>query len=117
MRDTYKGLRKEIQVELRSIQDDQERATRADDLIKPMEHSLSHARHNERDVQIDEVTLADVKIFPAVGKEGTKSAGHTLPVARIPLASIDAWWIVGGQVIKGQGRTNFGFGFLVPLEL
>jgi hypothetical protein len=114
---TYHGLRKEVQDSLRSVRDDEERLIKFDDLIKPIEHSLSHARHAEKDVPVDEVTLAEVKIFPAIRKEGAKSGGHTLPVARIPFTSIDAWWIVGGRVIKGRGSFNFGFGFLLPIEI
>jgi hypothetical protein len=66
----------------------------------------------------DEITLIDVRAYPAVGAAGTKSDGHTLPVARIPLASIDMWWIAEGTGIEGSGGSGIGLiaGVQVPLD-
>jgi hypothetical protein len=66
----------------------------------------------------EELTLIDVRVFPSVGAAGTKSDGHTLPVARVPLASIDMWWIAEGDAIEGRGGGGIGLiaGVQVPLD-
>lgn len=64
---------------------------------------------------IAELTLVDVSVLPAVGTQGTKSAGHTLPVVRIPYASVDLWWFVDGDAIKGSAGWSGSFGVLFPI--
>jgi hypothetical protein len=63
----------------------------------------------------DELTLADATVFPAIQTQGTRSGGQQLPVLRVPLASIDAWWVVNGEAIRGSGGGGMGFGFLFPI--
>jgi hypothetical protein len=67
------------------------------------------------DASPDELTLADVTVLPAIQTQGTTSGGHTLPVARVPFASIDVWWVVSGETIRGRGGSGVGFGFLFPI--
>lgn len=64
----------------------------------------------------DEITLIDVRAFPTVGAAGAQSDGHALPVARIPLASIDMWWIAEGSDIEGSGGGG-GIGLFAGVQV
>lgn len=63
-----------------------------------------------------ELTLVDVTILPAIQTGTGKSGGHVVPVVRIPLASIDVWWILDGEVIKASSSWSGSFGILFPIE-
>ena len=63
----------------------------------------------------DEITLIDALIFPAVGKSGTKSGGHSLPVVQIPLPSVTAWWMAEGEEIQGSESLGLSLGFIFPV--
>lgn len=66
---------------------------------------------------VDEVTLIDVRAFPIVGTAGTRSGGLALPIARVPLASVDMWWVAEGEDIGGSDGPGFGIGIGVAVPL
>lgn len=65
----------------------------------------------------DEVTLVDVWIYPADLRADSSTGGQSLPVARIPLASIDLWYVFSGETLKQAGATSssVGWGVLFPI--
>lgn len=85
-----------------------------DQAYRVLVDELRRASHNEQ-ASADEVTLQDVTVFPAVSPIGTQAAGHHLPVARVPLASIDLWWVVKGPDIPGKSGSQLSFGVLLPI--
>jgi len=111
---TKRGYWEELGVALRKVRKEDEKRAQMETLYAPIAADLSRAQPSEGEAG-DEVTLVDVSIFPAVSTQGTQSGGHTLPVARVPLASIDVWWIVSGDSIRGSGGSNIGWGFLFPV--
>lgn len=83
--------------------------------IPPFYRAMNQVDASERpDDTRDEVTLVDVTVFPAVGTVGTRSGGHSLPIARVPLASVNIWWVVEGVEISGSG-SGVSWGFAFPL--
>jgi hypothetical protein len=64
----------------------------------------------QNDVTGDEVTLFDVTVVPAFGTDGTQPGGLRLPVARVPFASVDMWWIADGSSFAGRGASQVGVG-------
>lgn len=62
-----------------------------------------------------ELTLVDVRLYPAVGTAGTRSGGLWLAAFRVPYAAVSGWWIVDGDDIPGSagggGTAGFGFAF------
>ena len=102
-----KGYWTEAWHELRKVRDKDDRKAALEAQYAPVAKALDDAAKAEMALgqEPDEVTLVDVSVFPAVGAQGTQSGGHTLPVARIPLTAIDAWWIVSGETIKGSGGS------------
>jgi hypothetical protein len=57
------------------------------------------------------LTLAPAQWWPMAGD------GLAVPVLRIPLNAVDAWWVVHGNVLKaGSSRTWF-VGAIFPLNL
>lgn len=63
----------------------------------------------------EELTLVDLRIYPAVGAAGTRSGGLWLAAFRVPYAAVSGWWIVDGDEIPGSGggggTAGFGFAF------
>lgn len=63
-----------------------------------------------------ELTLVDATVLPAIQASTGKAGGHTLPVVRLPLSSIDVWWIIDGETIKGSAGWSGSFGVLFPVN-
>lgn len=63
----------------------------------------------------DEVTLADVSAFPAVEQTapGGRAGGLSVAVVRVPLTSINMWWVSQSKTIAGRSGVSGGvvFGF------
>jgi hypothetical protein len=112
---TKKGFEEEVWEALRRVKNSDERKAKYIDLAGPTSNVLAEATEPLDESGVDEVTLVDANIFPAVSTQGTKSGGHILPVARIPFSAIDVWWIISGETIKGRNGTALGFGFLFPV--
>lgn len=110
---TKKGYWAELGVATRKVRKEDERRAQMEELYAPVADALIRAE--PFDGAADEVTLVDVSVFPAVSTQGTQSGGHTLPVARVPLHSIDVWWIVSGDSIRGSAGASVGWGFLFPV--
>ena len=55
----------------------------------------------------DEVTLHNATVFPAIAREGTQPGGLRLTVIRVPLASVQHWWMVEPRSIPGDGGTDW----------
>ena len=74
--------------------------------------SVSRLMDYTRDIEgadVDELTLVDVQLVLSGG------GGVQLPVVRVPIASIDAWWIVPGKEIKGASGGFFAVGGSFPI--
>jgi hypothetical protein len=112
---TKKGFEQEVWEALRRVKNDDERKAKFLELATPTSRALEAAADGGADSIVDEVTLVDARIVPAVSTQGTKSGGHVLPVARIPFSAIDVWWVISGETIKGSGGAGLGFGFLFPI--
>lgn len=87
---------------------------RVDEVAEPFRDLMQVAEVLERD-PVDEVTLINARIFPAVGSQGSQSGGRSIPVVRVPLSSIASWCLVSGATIEGKARTQIGWGFLFPI--
>lgn len=91
-----------------------EREALAKEAVEPVAKVLNEVRGSDS-AEADEVTLLDAVAFPAVGNES--SGGVRLPVVRVPLSSVSAWWIVDDGVIEGRHTSSFGMGLGVLLPL
>jgi hypothetical protein len=111
---TKSGSRAELWHSLRKVRKEHERSAQLEQLYAPIADELGRALPHEGST-VDEVTLVDVTVLPAIGTQGTQSDGHTLPVARIPFSAIDVWWIVSGDTLRGSGSSGGGWGFLFPI--
>jgi hypothetical protein len=109
-----RAMNLEIARSMRKVRNQDERQALVDEQHAAFTAQLDRAE-SLSDSDTDEVTLVDVSVFPAVGTQGTNSAGQTLPIARIPLGAIDLWWIVSGDAIRGSGGSSIGWGFLFPI--
>jgi hypothetical protein len=114
---SHEGYRQEVWVGLQKVRNTDERQGIFQQEIAESSEVLQAVATEEPSKDVDEVTLVDVSILPAVSAQGTQSGGHTLPVARVPLASISTWWIVSGEEIRGQGGSSVGWGFLFPINV
>jgi hypothetical protein len=65
----------------------------------------------------DEVTLIDVRIYPADFRNDTAGGSQQLAVARIPVTSVTLWWIVEEETMPGRdaASSSWGVGVIVPL--
>jgi hypothetical protein len=65
----------------------------------------------------DEVTLIEVRIYPADFRNDTAGGSQQLAVARIPVTSVTLWWIVEEETMPGRDATSssWGVGVVVPL--
>ena len=65
----------------------------------------------------DEVTLIDVRIYPADFRNDTVGGSQQLAVARIPVTSVTLWWIVEEETMPGRdaASSSWGVGVIVPL--
>lgn len=104
--------RAEAELAHRKVRKDDERARRVEEQTGFFAEVMDWTRSVESEV-VDELTLVDVSIFPAVSTGNGQSGGHTLPVARVPLSAVGAWWIVNGDTIKGSAGLSFGMLFPV----
>jgi hypothetical protein len=87
-----------------------------DEILEPYEAVLKPARKAEPDV-VDEVTLAEVQIYPAVQQQGGRAGGVQLPVTRVPLTAVDCWWIIEGTTIKGSApSSSWMLGVVMPFD-
>jgi hypothetical protein len=111
---TVSAARSQAQAAFKRVKDEKQRIAQVEGAVGPLEEAFLAARKVEERGQ-DEVTLYDVAAFPTVGQTGTQSGGVRLPVARIPLASIDAWWVIEGKRIAGTGGFGIGIGFDLPI--
>jgi hypothetical protein len=112
---TAKGYGEEVWEALRRVRREEERQQLFHEHNEPVARLLDAARDREAAAEADEVTLVDVEVYPAVGTQGTRSGGQSLPVARIPLAAVNAWWVISGETIRGRAGANVGWGFLFPI--
>jgi hypothetical protein len=80
------------------------------------ESALTVARGAEP-ADVDELTLVDARIYPADFNESTKSGGQTLPIARLPLTSIDLWWIVDGDILRKTSDSGASWGLIFPFPI
>lgn len=113
---TREGLEKEVWDALKRVKNSEERKARYVEHAGPTSKALAAGEDGvSPDSVVDEVTLVDAQILPAVSRQGTKSGGHVLPVVRIPFSAIDMWWIMGGETIRGRGALIVGAGVLLPL--
>lgn len=58
----------------------------------------------------DEVTLINASV---ISRDGS---GVRLAALRVPLASVDAWWIASGSEIKSSAGGFFAVGVTVPID-
>jgi hypothetical protein len=58
--------------------------------------------------EVESLTLVDAKLIPDQGN------GLQLPAIRIPAASIDAWWIGVGRVIKAPASAFLAVSMPLP---
>lgn len=66
-------------------------------------------------IEADELILWDTWCQPIVTPAGTVPARVHLPVARVPLSSIDTWWVGSGTALTGRPVATFGFGVLIDV--
>jgi hypothetical protein len=113
---TINVFREEIRTALPKIrkESDEEKRLRLEAAVGPFAEVIAEASALTAD-SIDEVTLVNARVFPAVSTQGTQSGGRSIPVLRIPLSSISSWWIISGEAIKGRAGTQLGWGFLFPV--
>jgi len=58
------------------------------------------------------ICMEDATCWPWAGGDGIR-----LPAIRIPLASVDVWWVTGGQVLKAPSHGGSWFiGGLFPIS-
>lgn len=99
----------------RKVRDERARAEAVNEQTEYVNELLTWVQSVEDEEAFDEVTLVDVTVLPAVTTGGTRPGGHRLPVARVPLKSINTWWIIDGDEIKGSAGLSAGFGVLFPI--
>jgi hypothetical protein len=78
--------------------------------------ALRTAQDADRDTA-EEVTLVDVRIYPADFRKDTKTGSQNLAVVRIPLSSVSLWWIVEEETVPGSKSTGsaWGVGVIFPI--
>lgn len=109
---TLNSARQQVDAAFKRTKDERERVRQVDHYIGPLETAFLAARQGEAGNAHDEVTLYDASVFPA----GTaQSGGLALPVVRLPIASINAWWVMEGKPISGTPSFGIGLGFLIPV--
>lgn len=93
------------------------RVATEDETFRRFKHELDTAELAEVRSDSDELTMVDVHLYPADFRADTKTGGEVIPVARIPLAAIDLYYIISGGVLKqkSQGGASFGVGVLFPM--
>lgn len=66
---------------------------------------------------VDEVTLVDVRIYPADFRNDSKGGSQNLAVVRIPLSSVSLWWIVEEETLPGSTSAGsaWGVGVILPI--
>ena len=66
---------------------------------------------------VDEVTLVDVRIYPADFRNDSKGGCQNLAVVRIPLSSVSLWWIVEEETLPGSTSAGsaWGVGVILPI--
>jgi hypothetical protein len=109
---TKAAHRAEAEQAHRKIRRDDERARMIEESTGFFAEMMDWTQSAEED-DSDELTLIDVSVLPAISSGNGQSGGHTLPVARVPLSSVDTWWIVSGDTIKGT--PGFSIGALFPI--
>jgi hypothetical protein len=112
---TKSGFAEELHEDIRRNVGKRDRDAAFSRLNPPAQQALDRADAAEEDFVGEDLTLIDVQIFPAVATQGTRSGGQSLPVARVPYGSVDVWWVVSGETIRGRGGANVGWGFLFPI--
>lgn len=67
--------------------------------------------------EVDEVTLIDVRIYPANFRNDTKGGCQNLAVVRIPVSSISLWWIIEEETLPGSPSAGaaWGVGVIFPI--
>ncbi len=80
----------------------------ADQQAQSVSRLMDFTRDSE-DADVDELTLVDVQLVLSEG------GGVQLPVVRVPLASVNAWWIVPGKELKGSSGGFFAVGGSFPI--
>ena len=111
---TVSATKAQVETAFKRVKDDKQRASQVNEYVSPVEDAFAQTRTPEQQGQ-DEVTLYDAAMYPAVGASGSQSGGVNLPVVRIPIASIDAWWVMEGRPISGSGGFGLGVGVILPL--
>jgi hypothetical protein len=111
---TISSAQAQVEAGFRRVKDEKQRAELVDQYVGPLKESFAKTRKREEQHQ-DEVTLYDAAMYPTVGASGAQSGGVSLPVVRVPISAIDAWWVMEGKPIKGTGGFGIGVGFLLPI--
>jgi hypothetical protein len=111
---TVASAQAQVEAAIKRVKDEKKRLALLEQYVGPVKEAFTRTRNLEEKQQ-DEVTLYDAAMYPSVGVSGTQSGGVSLPVVRIPVASIDAWWVMEGKPIKGTGGFGIGVGFLLPV--
>jgi hypothetical protein len=69
-----------------------------------MEHTAGSLRPLENARQGGAICIAEAECWPWAGGDGIQ-----LPAVRIPLVSVDLWWVTGGQVLKAPSQGSGWF--------
>jgi hypothetical protein len=87
------------------------RRERKTSFVDPKELAAEHLQNvrwprTEAEASPTAVTLADVHLWSLVGGDGME-----VPVLRVPLEAVEAWWIAGGHPLPAKkDRQWFFFG-------
>jgi hypothetical protein len=112
---TTSAAQAQVEEAVKRVRDLDERGRIVEQYVGPLRNAFTNTREREEQQVQDEVTLYDAAIYPAVGDSGMQRGGVSLPVVRVPLASIDAWWVTQGRAIPGSGGFGMGVGFMLPI--
>lgn len=113
---TASSAHQQVEEAFKRTKDEKERLALLERHAGPVKEIFTKVRKREENIVQDEVTLYDAAIYTAADAAGIRNAGLSLPVVRVPLASINAWWVMEGNPIKGSGSGFIGFvGVSIPI--
>jgi hypothetical protein len=75
---------------------------------KQAEQAGKPLRDVEDHSQLEAITLVDATVL-----WGGRQGGTRIPAIRVSLDAIAAWWLVGGEKVKGD--SDMWFGLAIPL--
>jgi hypothetical protein len=103
-------MRSELWEEVRSVAGRKERDGKYDRLLEQVDPGFERMAAVS---EPEEPTVLSL-FWPTLWAWG-ESSGLRVPAARVRIDAVSAWWIGGGEEVKGQGGGGWWFGVSVPV--